>query len=417
MKIFFSLVILLLFTGCNQNKEDKTVINFWAIGAEGEKVKLLIPEFEKLNPGIKVRVQQIPWTAAHEKLLTAYVGETLPDIFQIGNTWIPEFASLKTIEPLNNFIDNSNVIDSTNYFAGIWETNIIDSVVYGIPWYVDTRVLFYRKDIIENAGYKEPPKTWEELYDLSKKIKTLNPTNYSIFLPVNEWLPFILFGMQNGSSLLKDDNTYGNFSGKEFVEAIEYLNNFYREKLAPSDMQQVQNIYQAFEEGYFAMLITGPWNVTEMTNRLSSEMTGKWATAPLPSPNHNYPGLSLAGGASLVININSNKKESAWKLIEFLNQKETQITFYRLVSSLPSLKDTWEYEELKNNLHMKAFYEQLLNTKPTPKIPEWEQIVFAKIQNYAEVIASGKSGVKEATINLDSDVNKILEKRRWMLSR
>ncbi|MBE2279424.1 MAG: sugar ABC transporter substrate-binding protein [Ignavibacteriaceae bacterium] len=417
MKIFFSLVILLLFTGCNQNKEDKTVINFWAIGAEGEKVKLLIPEFEKLNPGIKVRVQQIPWTAAHEKLLTAYVGETLPDVFQIGNTWIPEFASLKTIEPLNNFIDNSNVIDSTNYFAGIWETNIIDSVVYGIPWYVDTRVLFYRKDILENAGYKEPPKTWEELYDLSKKIKALNPTNYSIFLPVNEWLPFILFGMQNGSSLLKNDNTYGNFSGKEFVEAIEYLNNFYREKLAPSDMQQVQNIYQAFEEGYFSMLITGPWNVTEMTNRLSSKMTGKWATAPLPSPNDSYPGFSLAGGASLVVNINSDKKESAWKLIEFLNQKETQITFYRLVSSLPSLKDTWEYEELKSNPHMKAFYAQLLNTKPTPKIPEWEQIVFAKIQNYAEVIASGKSGVKEASINLDSDVNKILEKRRWMLSR
>src|SRR5688572_5999209 len=49
-------------------------IRFWAMGAEGEQVAKLVPQFERENPGIRVRVQQIPWTAAHEKLLTAHVG-------------------------------------------------------------------------------------------------------------------------------------------------------------------------------------------------------------------------------------------------------------------------------------------------------------------------------------------------------
>ena len=66
-----------------------TVVKFWGLGNEGEMVKSLIPEFERRHPGIKIELQQIPWTAAHEKLLTAFAGGSLPDVFQLGNTWIP----------------------------------------------------------------------------------------------------------------------------------------------------------------------------------------------------------------------------------------------------------------------------------------------------------------------------------------
>jgi multiple sugar transport system substrate-binding protein len=66
---------------------------------------------------------------------------------------------------------------------------------------------------------------------------------------------------------------------------------------------------------------------------------------------------------------------------------------------------------------MNAFYIQLNNTVPTPKIPEWEQIVFSKIQQYAEQTARNKKEISKALKELDSDVNKILEKRRWMLGK
>ena len=407
---YLAIVFLVLSISCSQQKSDKVEINFWAMGVEGETVAKLIPEFEKQNPNIKVKVLQIAWIAAHEKLITAFASETLPDVFQLGNTWIPEFEAISSIEPLNKFVSKSSVISKEKFFDGIWETNVLDSTVYGIPWYVDTRVMFYRTDILKAVGYNNAPKTWAELYDASKKIKQ-KFNSYSFFIPTNEWLPFILFGLQNNAELLKNKNQYANFSSKEFKEAIVYLTKFYHEDLAPVDMQQVLNVYQAFGEGFFSIYITGPWNVTEFQNRLPKDVQDKWMTAPLPSPNNEYPGYSLPGGSSIVLNAKSKNKEAAWKWIEFLSSYKTQYEFYKLVSSLPAVKKSWEYPEFVNDRYIKAFYDQLQRTKPAPKIPEWEQIVFQKVQQeMVEPIARKRISIDDALKKLDEDVNKVLEK-------
>ena len=414
---YLAIVFLVLSVSCSQQKSDKIEINFWAMGVEGETVAKLIPEFEKQNPNIKVKVLQIAWIAAHEKLITAFASETLPDVFQLGNTWIPEFEAISSIEPLNKFVSKSSVVSREKFFDGIWETNVLDSTIYGIPWYVDTRVMFYRIDILKAVGYNSAPKTWAELYDASKKIKQ-KFNSYSFFIPTNEWLPFILFGLQNNAELLKNKNQYANFSSKEFKDAIVYLAKFYHEDLAPVDMQQVLNVYQAFGEGFFSMYITGPWNVTEFQNRLPKDVQDKWMTAPLPSPNNEYPGYSLPGGSSIVLNVKSKNKEAAWKWIEFLASEKTQYTFYKLISSLPAVKKSWEYPEFVNDRYIKAFYEQLQRTKPAPKIPEWEQIVFQKVQQeMVEPIARKRISIDDALKKLDEDVNKILEKRRYILSK
>src|SRR5437867_2590283 len=131
-KITFSFsMLMLLLTGCSSRSAGRTEIVFWAFGAEGEHVARLMPEFERLNPGISVRVQMIPWNAAHEKLLTAYAGNSLPDMCQLGNTWIPEFYMLNALENLRPWLSQSSSINDTSYFPGIWDTNVIDSLLYG----------------------------------------------------------------------------------------------------------------------------------------------------------------------------------------------------------------------------------------------------------------------------------------------
>ena len=79
------------FVSCTaQPRDERQRVTFWGLGREGEVVADMIPDFERRNPNIHVVVQQIPFIAAHEKLLTAVVGQSTPDIAQIGNTWIPE---------------------------------------------------------------------------------------------------------------------------------------------------------------------------------------------------------------------------------------------------------------------------------------------------------------------------------------
>src|SRR5687768_18395684 len=78
--------------GCGRTASAGTVLRYWAMGREREVVTELVPEFERVNPGIRVKVQQLPWTAAHAKLLAAFAGDAPPDVCQVGNTWIPELA-------------------------------------------------------------------------------------------------------------------------------------------------------------------------------------------------------------------------------------------------------------------------------------------------------------------------------------
>src|SRR5260221_9857661 len=103
--------VLAIASGCQSHKTAQTSIDFWAIGSEGEQVVPLVRDFERENPGIKVHVQQIPWTAAHEKLLTAFAGNATPDVCQLGNTWIPELATLGALEPLDDRVAASKVIE------------------------------------------------------------------------------------------------------------------------------------------------------------------------------------------------------------------------------------------------------------------------------------------------------------------
>jgi len=411
------LVAFVTITSCSKDSDEIKTIKFWAMGSEAEQVSKILPEFEKKYPNIKVKVQQIPWTAAQEKLITAFASDNTPDICQLGNTWIPQFASLNAIISLDKFIAKSEIVKPGTFFSGIWETNIIDNKVYGIPWYVDTRLMFYRKDVFERAGFKNPPKNWDELYTLCVRIKETQKTKdkYPIFIPTNEWNSFIIFGLQAGAELLKDENTRGNFSSKEFKEAFDYLIRFHKQNLTPFGMMQVTNVYQAMAEEYISIYFSGPWNIPEFKKWMTRELADKWATAPMPGYRNEYPGVSLAGGSSLVIFKDSRYKDEVWKLIEFLSEPEMQLKVYKVTNNLPAVIESWRDSSLSSDIYMKAFYQQLQNVVSAPKIPEWEQIVFSKLQQYAEFAARGVMTTEEALKKLDEDADRILEKRRWLV--
>ncbi|HEY6951685.1 MAG TPA: sugar ABC transporter substrate-binding protein [Bacteroidota bacterium] len=417
--VFFACVAIAL-VSCGTARKGPVVVRFWSMGNEGEMVRQLIPEFEKENPGIIIDAQQIPWTAAHEKLLTAYAGDATPDVSQLGNTWIPEFTVLNALEPLDEYARRSSTLRLDDFFEGVLKTNVIDSVLYGIPWYVDTRVIFYRKDLLNGVGYDAPPATWDEtlrLCDaLQRKARSKGIVRYPIFLPTSEWVPAIILGMQAGGDLLKDDRTAGNFSGPDFKKAFMLLAKFYQMQYSPSGQQLITNLYNSFSEGLITMYITGPWNIGEFSRRLPQNLQGEWMTAPMPSMDEHFPGASLPLGTSLVVFRASKKKAEAWKFIEYLASTKQSIAFYKITGSLPPRKSAWEDTTLSANRYVQAFYKQLQRLDPLPPVPEWEQIVI-KLQLYVEYIATNTLTVDEALRRFDAEVNQMLAKRRWLVEK
>ncbi len=400
-----------LLAGCNAHPKPEVV--FWAFGVEGEQVAKLVPEFERRNPGIRVRVQMIPWNAAHEKLLTAYASNSLPDLFQLGNTWIPEFHMLGALEDLYPMLHASGSLHDSDFFGGIWDTNVIDTALCGIPWYVDTKVLFYRKDLLAAAGFPRAPATWDEWFEVCRRIVRQRIAEYGVFFSVNnEWVPQVLMGIQKGSPLLKDQNMYGDFSGPEFRSAMRTFREFFVQGLAPVRTGQIVNIYQGIAQKSFAMFISGPWSISEFRKRMPPELQDQWMTAPLPGPE-GTPGLSLAGGSSLVMLRASQKNADVWKFVQYLAEPDVQVEFYGLSGDLPSRVEAWKSPILAGNPYAAAILEQLRHVVATPKIPEWEQIA-QKVRSLTELIAMEKMTVDEATTELDRAVDLILEKRRWM---
>jgi multiple sugar transport system substrate-binding protein len=392
------------------------VVRLWAFGREGEVVKELAPEFERRHPGLRLVVQQVPWTAAHEKLLTAHVGGATPDVAQLGNTWIPEFVALGALAPLETRLAGSAVARD-DYFPGAWDANVVDGATWGIPWYVDTRVLFYRADLVARTGAPWPPRTWGDWRLAMERLRDAGPGRYAILLPVDEWeKPFIL-GLATGAPLLADGGRRGGFSEPRFRRAMAFYTDLFADRLAPQlDNTGVANLYQQFAEGYFAMLITGPWNLGEFKSRLPADMQELWATAPLPSPDAHspYPGASMAGGSSLVVFRHAAGNDDAWRLVEFLAAPEQQARFYELSGDLPAVRAAWPLTDLERNPRAHAFREQLAAVGSPPKVPEWEQIA-TRMAEAAEQVVRGAKSLDEALEALDRDVDRILEKRRWML--
>jgi multiple sugar transport system substrate-binding protein len=385
------------------------------MGREGEVLSQLMPAFEKLHPEIGVDVQQIPWTAAHEKLLTAYVGEATPDIAMLGNTWVPEFVALDALEPLDSLASSSSVVRRDDFFDGIWKTNVVDGKTFGIPWYVDTRIIFYRTDLLAKAGYREFPTTWTDWVAAMKKIKQqMAPKQFPLLMPTNEWPQPVIFALNVGSPILRDGGRYGAFEQPEFRRGFDFYMSLYRQGLAsPVSTAQVSNLFQEFERGNIAMFISGPWLIGEMKNRLDAATQQSWMTAPIPGPNG--PGVSLAGGSSLSLFVASKHKKEAWLLMEYLSQPSVQTEFYHLTGDLPPRKSAWADTALANNKYARAFREQLERVVPTPQVPEWEEIA-TTIFEHGEQAIRGVKSVDQALASLDQDVNAMLEKRRYLLA-
>ncbi|MFC2061299.1 extracellular solute-binding protein [Elusimicrobiota bacterium] len=407
--IFFSLFLYLGAGNVIEAKEtdNSKEIIVWAMGYEGTQIGKMARKFEQENPGVKVRTQAIPWGAAHEKLLTSIVGGVPPDVSQMGTTWIPEFQSMNSFEPLDEYIERSEV-KKEDFFESSFGIGKIDNKIYGIPWYVETRVLFYRKDILAKAGYSAPPGNWKEFLEIASSLA--RDTNgdgkidrYGTALPVRDWQVFLPFLWQNEGAILRDGNSQIAVGEDSFARSLEFYKKFFDSGAAPVSDPGYDLVW-AFREGIYPMFISGPWMVGIIRNQ-APEINNKWGVALLPGHKNRN---SFVGGSHMVMFKDSKHKEIAWKFIEFMSRPEIQTEWYKLASGLSSNRKAWDSEYFAGKPFIRIFGEQMEQTKSPPNIPEWEEIA-SVIDRRVEEYILGKASMSQVQELLSNDIKKILE--------
>ncbi|RYV51455.1 sugar ABC transporter substrate-binding protein [Pengzhenrongella frigida] len=360
-------------------------ITVWAMGTEGEKLSDFAEAFSEENPDATVKETAIPWDAAHDKIATAIAADQTPDVSMVGTTWMGEFASTGALDP------TPDTIAADSFFPGAWGTTVVNDVAYGMPWYVETRVMYVNTAVAEKAGVSPSPTTWEELTATSAAMQATGGAASGITLQAGQqgaWQTLMPFVWQAGGEILDADGNL-TLDTPEFVEALAYYQSFFTDGVAPKDVP-VGTLESDFVAGNIASFVSGPWHVGILNEAGYEDFT----LSPLPKGKQL---ASFIGGSNLAVFKNAENRDGAWKFIEWLSQPDTQAAWYEATSDLPSVPAAWESGALATDPQLAVFGTQLETAVAPPSVPNWEQIATVIDTELEKVTKSGLDPQEAAT--------------------
>ena len=342
-------------------------LTMWAMGTEGEKLPDLVKKFEADNPDVTVEVTAIPWDSAHDKFTSAIAAGTTPDLAMVGTTWMGEFIGLDALDP------TPDLIDPSKFFEGAQATTVVNDTSYGVPWYVETRLVFYRTDIAEKAGITEAPTTWEGLKDMAKAMQDKGGATWGIALQpgaTGSWQTVVPFMWSNGGEIINDDMSEFTFDEDKNVEALAYYQSYFTDGIA--NKAPAQGSTEAdFASGDVPMFISGPWMMASVETTGGEGFADKYDVALMPTKEIS---ASFVGGSNLAVFKSSENRDAAWKLVDFLTTDETQVEWFGMSTDLPSVKSAWDDDALKSNEKLAKFGTQLETAFAPPPVETWEQV-------------------------------------------
>ncbi|HEX2773095.1 MAG TPA: sugar ABC transporter substrate-binding protein [Micromonosporaceae bacterium] len=361
----------------------KGEITVWAMGTEGEKLAQFAADFTKDNPEAKVTVTAVPWDAAHQKIAGAIAGRQTPDVSMLGSTWMGEFGKTGALDVVPD-----GLIDKSTFFEGAWNGNVVNDKAYGVPWYVETRLIFYRKDLAAKAGITQPPTTWEDLKTMAKALKEKAGAKNGLYLQPGEtgaWQSFMPFAWQNGATLVDGDKF--TLDSPEMVEAMKYYQSYFTEGLSQTDLGPGMT-EQEFVAGRIAAFISGPWHIGLVKDKGGPSFADKFDVMQMPKGKAGA--TSFVGGGNLGVFKDAKNRDAAWKFVAWLSKPETQAKWYGVSTDLPAVKKAWEDPKLTSDPMLATFGKQLEDAKSPPPIPNWEQVA-AVIDGELEKVCKSKA--------------------------
>ncbi|WP_066195693.1 MULTISPECIES: ABC transporter substrate-binding protein [Gracilibacillus] len=358
-KMIFLSVILCLMTflyACSSEESggsgDKVQISLSVWGMPFENAlytDIYIPEFEEQNPDIEVEF--LHYDELRDRYLTLGAANDLPDVMRSPGVNVPEFINRGMFIPLDDYIESEN-LDMDNYPEASWVSMQKDDQTFAIPQDANSTVLYYDPEAFAEAGLEEPNHdyTMEQMLEDAEKL-TIKGNNGNIerYGFVMGWNAdnFANFVLANGGNIWNEDGTVSTVDSSESIEALEYWRDLVVDfQLTTSTSDQAQMGPDAyFQARQAAMYIDGTWMAPSIKNA---------------APDFNYKATSFPEGkekvsrsmsSSFGISKDSDHPDEAWKLIQFLTEKEQLDVYWQsLWVAAPAALSSLEDEESFRNV-------------------------------------------------------------------
>jgi multiple sugar transport system substrate-binding protein len=427
-KLLIMFFVFVMFSGTTVLAQDEPVeITFWqfeTVESSLEAWNTAIADFEAIHPNIKVNMEIVPWPEQQQRLVTALTTGGLPDVSMLGNNVVAQYQALGALKPLTGYFDTWSQEAGYDITEDIWPGDhgyyFLDGEWWASPVAAETRVLWYRADLLEQAGYSEAPDTWEELAEVAQAVTTDDVYGF-VFLGgigYETVQVFMSVYLGYGARFLNEGGQCG-FDTPEFRDALSFYADLYlTDNVASPDtptMTEGTAISQLFIDGRAAMIITGPWIVPELV-AADPEWLGQIQTAPVPAgPDGRY---GFLGGWPLVLWNESEHPDEAWEWIRYATDPEGGLPQLAETASLTPgkrpLTEQWlasyapEWQDIVQVI-VDQFDYAYAYQYPDAEIPQMATLEVDAIQTAVQDVLLGKS-VDQATTELCERINDVLSR-------
>jgi multiple sugar transport system substrate-binding protein len=373
---------------------------------------------KQANAGVTVNIdlQKIGSDDYYTKLLLGLSGNSGPDVTHVGGDSIGEMVDAGYLAPLDDYVAKWD--DWKNYPDAVKQGVTYKGKVYGIPYGLDTRFLYYRKDVMQKAGLDAnwQPKNLQDILETARTIQGKVP----------DVIPYVIYAGKNGDTGTANHGfvpTLWGFGGDlqdksgkwigdspALRKTLTYYQDAYQKsKLVPSEVLTSPKPWTAMREkegnGGLALLFEGGW------------VYGGWAgnNAAATSQNIGYvlypteaagPSFTVGGpGTVWMITNQSKNKDLAWEFIKTWNNKDT-VARLNIEDPHPVARtDSAAVPEFQANKFLVDSTESLKKARFTPVDAAWNKVIQA-IQSATDRVASGEASPEDAAKRYTDDLKR-----------
>ncbi|MFD0868352.1 MULTISPECIES: ABC transporter substrate-binding protein [Paenibacillus] len=369
LPLILTAAMVLLTTACGKNAEQpaagddgalKGEIVLWhsfTQGARNDFMREAAQSFMDEHPGVKITIETFAWPEFYTKWTTGLLSGQVPDVSTALPNHVVEMMDADAILPLNDVIDH---IGRDRFYEAPLKEGDLDGQNYSIPLYSHAQVMWYRKDLLEQANL-QVPQTWDELYEAATKINN-PPDVYGLSVPMGLGdmmaTRFLnLYVRSAGDTLITEDGK-ANLTSKAAIDGINYWVKMYK-AASPNGSVNFKVLDQAtlYYQGKTAFDFNSGFQIGGVETN-SPQLLDKIDAAPIPKVNAEDPAQGIeTSNIPMVVWKNSKHPEIAKAFVESLYEKERYIKFLHSVPAgmLPAMKDIAEAPEFLNEPTIQKF--------------------------------------------------------------
>ncbi|MFJ3582288.1 extracellular solute-binding protein [Streptomyces sp. NPDC090127] len=349
-------------------------------------------DFEATHRGTTLDIQIQEWEGIGEKVTAALASKDAPDVIEVGNTQIAQYAASGGVRDLSDKVAELNGAD---WLPGLAEPGKVDGKQYGIPWYAANRVVIYNKDLFAKAGVTAPPKTRAEWLTVTTKLDK-GPTQ-GIYLPGQNWYVLAGFVWEDGGDLAVPDGARwkGALDTPQALAGMEYYRQLQALGEGPKDSDEAKPPQaDVFAKGDVAQIIAVPGGA-KIVEEANPALKGKLGFFPIPGTTADKPGAVFTGGSDLIVPGAAANPDAAYEVVAALAGEKWQTEMARAMSYVPNR--TSLARVIQDDEGTAAMAAGAAQGRATPNSPQWAAVEATNpIKQYMTAVLTGTDPARAA---------------------